>query len=142
MPSTGLAEHIRSDNGAEFIEKELRAWLASESIKTRYLEPGSPGQNGYIESFPARLRHECLNPEMLSTLTEARVVIEAWRCKYNHLRPHGSLGYISPIEFEQKLESEPSTQGKGSSRPAASLRPSLDLPYTLNHTINPSRLTV
>ncbi len=127
MPSTGLAEHIRSDNGAEFIEKELRAWLASESIKTRYIEPGSPGQNGYIESFQARLRHECLNPEMLSTLTEARVVIEAWRCKYNHLRPHGSLGYVSPIRFEQNLDKETST---------------LDLLYTLNHTINPSRLTV
>ncbi len=138
----GAPEHIRSDHGSEFIEKELRAWLASQSIKTLYIDPGSPWQNGFIESFHARLRHECLNREMLSTLTEARVVIEDWRWKYNHLRPHGSLGYISPIAFEQKLESEPSTQGKGSSRPPASFRPSLDLLYTLNHTINPSRLTV
>ncbi len=103
----GAPEHIRSDHGSEFIEKELRAWLASQSIKTLYIDPGSPWQNGFIESFHARLRHECLNREMLSTLTEARVVIEDWRWKYNHLRPHGSLGYISPIAFEQKLESEP-----------------------------------
>ncbi len=138
----GAPEHIRSYNGSEFIEKELRAWLASQSIKTLYIDPGSPWQNGYIESFHARLRDECLNREMLYTLTEARVVIEDWRRKYNHLRPHGSLGYISPIEFEQKLEAESSSQGKGSSRPPASFRPSLDLLYTLNHYINPSRLTV
>ena len=109
----GAPEHIRSDNGSEF-----------------------------IESFHARLRDECLNREMLYTLTEARVVVEDWRWKYNHLRPHGSLGYISPIEFEQKLESESSTQGKSSSRPPASFRPSLDLLYTLNHYITTSRLTV
>ncbi len=130
MPSTGLAEHIRSDTGAEFIEKELRAWLASESIKTGYIEPGSPGQNGYIENFHARLRHECLNPEMLSTLTEAWVVIEAWRCKYHHLRPHGSLGYVSPIAFEQNLDKETSPQGKGSSRPPCALPLTYPTPST------------
>lgn len=104
----GAPKYIRSDNGSEFILKKLRAWLASQSIKTLY------------------------------TLTEARVVIEEGRWKYNHLRPHGSLGYISPIEFEQQLESESSIQGKGSSRPVASFRPSLEFLYTLN----PSRLTV
>ena len=65
----GAPEHIRSDNGSEFIEKELRAWLASQSIKTLYIDPGSPWQNGFIESFLARLRDECLNREMLYTLT-------------------------------------------------------------------------
>jgi putative transposase len=72
----GAPEHIRSDKGSEFIEKELKGWIASQSIKTRYIEPGSPWQNGFLESFHAWLRNECLNREMLYTLTEARVVIE------------------------------------------------------------------
>jgi putative transposase len=74
----GAPEHIRSGNGSEFIEKELRGWLASQSIKTLYIDPGSHWQNGYIESFHARLRDECLNREMLYALTEARVGIEDW----------------------------------------------------------------
>ena len=106
------------------------------------LDPGSPWQNGFIESFNARLRDECLNREQLFTLTEARVVIEDWRWKYNHIRPHGSLGYISPIEFEQELLAEELNTGMGSSRPSASSRPSLDLLYSLNHYINPARLTI
>lgn len=138
----GAPGHIRSDNGSEFIEKELRAWLASHKIKTIYIDPGSPWQNGFIESFNARLRHECLNREQLFTLTEARVVIEDWRWKYNHIRPHGSLGYISPVEFEQELLAEELKTGMGSSRPAASLRPSLDLLYSLHQYINPARLTL
>ena len=72
----GAPEHIRSDNGSEFIEKGLRQWLSNESIKTLYIEPGSPWQNGFIESFNVRLRDECLNREVFFTLTEARVVIE------------------------------------------------------------------
>ena len=78
----GAPEHIRSDNGSEFIEKNLREWLSREGIKSLYIEPGSPWQNGYIESFHARFREECLNREQLWTLTEARVVIGDWRWKY------------------------------------------------------------
>ncbi len=133
----GAPQHIRSDNGSEFIEKELRAWLASQKIKTIYIDPGSPWQNGFIESFNARLRGECLNREQLFTLTEARVVIEDWRWKYNHIRPHGSLGYTSPIEFEQALLAEELSTGMGSSRPTASFRPSLDLLYSLHRYIAP-----
>ena len=77
----GAPEHIRSDNGSEFIEKDLRASLADNQIKTLYIEPGSPWQNGYIESFNARFREECLNREQLWSLSEARVVIEDWRWK-------------------------------------------------------------
>ncbi|MEM9913994.1 MAG: IS3 family transposase [Planctomycetota bacterium] len=87
----GAPEHIRSDNGSEFIEGQLQEWLADNAIDTLYIEPGSPWQNGYIESFNARLREECLNREQLWTLTEARVVLEDWRWKYNHRRPHSSL---------------------------------------------------
>ena len=77
----GAPKHIRSDNGSEFIERGLREWLSENEIKTLYIEAGCPWQNGYIESFNARLREECLNREELWTLTEARVVIEDWRWK-------------------------------------------------------------
>lgn len=140
----GAPEHIRSDNGSEFIEAKLRYWLDKQQVKTLYIEPGSPWQNGYIESFNARLREECLNREQLWTLTEARVVLEDWRYKYNNIRPHRSLGYITPLKFaQQEIQStEPSTQCRDSSRATPSLRPSIDFLYNLNHTINSSRLTL
>lgn len=136
----GPPEHIRSDNGSEFIEKNLRQWLDEAGIKTLYIEPGSPWQNGYIESFNARLRAECLNREVLYTLTEARVVIEDWRWRYNNIRPHRSLGYITPLQFAQQ---ELNPQGLVSSQPTASFRPSLDTLYNLNlnQYINLFRLT-
>jgi len=143
----GSPGYIRSDNGSEFIEKSLRGWYTDEGIKTLYIEPGSPWQNGFIESFNGRLRDECLNRELFYTLTEARVVIEDWRWKYNHIRPHRSLGLLTPLEFAaQETAPEPYeiiTQGLGSTRATPSLRPSLDTLYhlTLNHIINPLRLT-
>ena len=135
----GAPEHIRSDNGSEFIEKNLRAWLKYENIKTLYIKPGSPWENGFIESFNARLRDECLNREQLWTLTEARVVIEDWRWKYNNIRPHRSLGYITPLKFAQR-EIEEEAACPDSSRSTISLRPGIDLLYSLNHIINPARL--
>jgi len=138
----GAPKHIRSDNGSEFIEGELQAWLLDNEIKTLYIDPGSPWQNGYIESFNARLREECLNREQLWTLTEARVVLEDWRWKYNHVRPHRSLGYITPLAFVQQEQAQSaSAQGCDSSRPPASLRPSLELLYHLEQFIHPARLT-
>ena len=138
----GAPEHIRSDNGSEFIECNLRTWLAQNQIKTLYIDPGSPWQNGYIESFNARFREECLNREQLWTLSEARVVIKDWCWKYNNIRPHRSLGYITPLEFTQKqIEEEPTTQCWASGRATPSLRPSIDLLYNIEHIINPSRLT-
>ena len=139
----GAPEHIRSDNGSEFIERDLRHWLARNGIKTLYINPGSPWQNGYIESFNARLREECLNREQLWTLTEARVVLEDWRWKYNHIRPHRSLGYITPMSFAQKeCEEHQLPQCSTSSRPMAFLRPSIDLLYNLNYTNHVPRLTL
>ena len=139
----GVPQYIRSDNGSEFIEKNLREWLSSEGIKTLYIEPGSLWQNGYIESFHARFREECLNREQLWTLTEARVVIGDWRWKYNYIRPHRSLGNISPIKFAQQIAKtqEATEQGSGSTRPMASFRQNLDFLYNLNHIIITSRLT-
>ena len=139
----GAPDHIRSDNGSEFIAHHLRDWLAENEIMTLYIDPGSPWQNGHIESFNARFRDECLNREQFWTLTEARVVIEDWRWKYNHVRPHRSLGYITPLEFAQKEAAEvaPSPCWR-SVRATPSLRPSLDLLYTtIERFITPSRLT-
>ncbi len=92
----GIPEHIRSDNGPEFTAKEVRKWLARLGVKTLYIEPGSPWENGYVESFNGKLRDELLNREIFATLTEAKVLIEQWRKEYNHVRPHSSLGYRPP----------------------------------------------
>jgi transposase InsO family protein len=92
----GPPEHIRSDNGPEFIAVALRDWLARLSVKTLYIEPGSPWENGYCESFNSKLRDELLNGEIFYSLREAQVLIEWWRRHYNRLRPHSSLGYRPP----------------------------------------------
>lgn len=92
----GAPEHIRSDNGPEFIATALRDWLTRLDVKTLYIEPGSPWENGYCESFNSKLRDEFLNREVLYTLKEAKVLIEAWRQHYNTIRPHSSLGYRPP----------------------------------------------
>ena len=99
MMQYGIPEHIRSDNGTEFIAGKIQRWLRVNQIKTLYIEPGSPWQNGYIESFHSRFRNECLNREWLLNLREARVVIEDWRMHYNTERPHSRLGYLSPENY-------------------------------------------
>ena len=95
----GAPEFLRSDNGSEFIAKIVQRWLKENRIKTIYIEPGSPWQNGFVESFHGRFRDECLNREQLWTLTEARVVVGDFRKKYNEIRPHSRLGYDSPAMF-------------------------------------------
>jgi len=92
----GIPEHIRSDNGPEFTAQAIRRWLNRLGVKTLFIEPGSPWENGYIESFNGKLRDELLNCEVFYTLTEAKVLIEQWRKEYNHVRPHSSLGYRPP----------------------------------------------
>ena len=99
MMTYGIPEHIRSDNGTEFIAGKIQRWLRENHIKALYIEPGSPWQNGYIESFHSRFRDECLNREWLLNLREARVVIEDWRQHYNTERPHSRLGYLSPEDY-------------------------------------------
>ena len=101
----GAPEHLRSDNGSEFIAKTVQRWLRENRIKTLYIDPGSPWQNGFVESFHSRLRDECLNREVFWTLTEARVVIEDFRQHYNQLRPHSKLGYQSPARFAAQCPS-------------------------------------
>jgi len=92
----GIPGYLRSDNGPEFTARAIRKWLAKIGVKTLFIEPGSPWENGYIESFNGKLRDELLNREVFSTLTEAKVLIEEWRREYNGVRPHSSLGYRPP----------------------------------------------
>jgi transposase InsO family protein len=92
----GVPGYVRSDNGPEFVAKAVREWIAAVGAKTAYIEPGSPWENGYCESFNAKLRDELLNGEIFYSLKEARIVIEDWRRHYNTVRPHSSLGYHPP----------------------------------------------
>jgi putative transposase len=92
----GVPEHIRSDNGPEFTAKAIRSWLAEMGVKTLFIEPGSPWENGYIESFNGKLRDELLDREIFTTLTGAKVLITEWRKEYNQVRPHSAKGYKPP----------------------------------------------
>ncbi len=92
----GKPEYIRSDNGPEFTAKAVRQWLKQVGVGPLFIEPGSPWENGYNESFNGKLRDECLNGEIFYTLREAQVVIEWWRQHYNQVRPHSALGYKPP----------------------------------------------
>ena len=94
--SRGVPEYIRSDNGSEFTAKKVRDWLKAVGVKTLFITPGSPWENGYNESFNGKLRDELLNREIFDTLFEAEVLIERWREEYNQIRPHSSLGYKPP----------------------------------------------
>ncbi len=104
MIEHGIPEHIRSDNGPEFVAKELRKWLAKTGAKTLYIEPGSPWENGYCESFNSKMRDEFLNGEIFYSLKEARVLAERWRVYFNTERPHSSLGYRPPAQAAWQTE--------------------------------------
>ena len=92
----GVPAYLRSDNGPEFVAKAVREWLARVGVQTLFIEPGSPWENGYVESFNGKLRDELLNGEIFYTLKEAQVLIEWWREHYNEIRPHSALGYRPP----------------------------------------------
>ena len=96
MLQQGVPEYIRSDNGAEMTAKRVRSWLATVGTQALFIEPGSPWENGYCESFNGKLRDECLNGEIFYSLKEAQVVIESWRKHYDAVRPHSALGYRPP----------------------------------------------
>ena len=103
----GVPKYIRSDNGPEFIAQAVRNWIGAVGSKTAYIEPGSPWENGYVESFNARLRDELLNGEVLYTLKEAQIIIEKWRKHYNTERPHSALGYRPPAPESIVLDQRP-----------------------------------
>ena len=98
----GAPRYLRSDNGPEFIAGALKTWLSETSAQTAYIEPGSPWQNGFRESFHGRFRDEFLNGTLLRSVAEARILMERYRKEYNTERPHQSLGYQTPLEFKQQ----------------------------------------
>ena len=124
----GIPGHIRSDNGPEFIAKAVQDWITAVGAKTAYIEPGSPWENGYIESFNARLRDELLNGEIFYTLREAQIVIESWRRHYNTVRPHASLGYNPPAPevFVPALAAWPAALRRTASPATLAQRPTLN----------------
>jgi len=111
-----VPEHIRSDNGPEFLARAVQEWILAVGAKTAYITPGSPWENGFIESFNARLRDELLNGEIFYTLREAQIVIESWRRHYNTVRPHASVGYRAPAP--EVFVPAPAATRPGSASPA------------------------
>ena len=100
----GIAEYIRSDNGPEFIAKAVKEWNDKHGAKSIFINPGSPWENSYIESFNGKLRDECLNQEIFNTIEQAGLVLENWRQEYNNYRPHSSLGGISPQAYLKRYQ--------------------------------------
>jgi len=100
----GVPKYLRSDNGPEFVAKMVCQWLEETGCQTLFIKPGSPWENGYIESFIDKLRDECLNREVFRNGREAKDVAEAWREEYNNYRPHSSLGYLTPAEFAKRYQ--------------------------------------
>ncbi|MBM6584497.1 IS3 family transposase [Microvirga sp. BT689] len=123
----GVPGHVRSDNGPEFVAKAVQDWINAVGAKTAYIAPGSPWENGFIESFNARLRDELLDGEIFYSLKEAQIVIESWRRHYNTLRPHGSLGYKPPAPevFVPAMSARAAQQPRLAAPPALADRPSL-----------------
>ena len=106
----GIPEHIRSDNGPEMTSKRVRNWLQQIGTQTLFIEPGSPWENGYNESFNGKLRDECLNGEIFYSLKEAQIIIEQWRIHYNTQRPHSALGYRPPAPVTRAIKPTPTHQ--------------------------------
>lgn len=102
MQHYGCPRHLRSDNGPEFIAYQLQDWLQTKAIKTLYIKPGSPWENGHIESFHDKLRDECLNRELFGSLLEAQIILQQWRKDYNEFRPHSALAYQTPQDFARR----------------------------------------
>ena len=100
----GMPQNIRSDNGPEFVAKKLLSWFKTLGVAPLFIEPGSPWENGYCESFNGKMRYELLNGEIFYTLTEAKIIINRWRRHYNQLRPHSSLGGRPPAPESIKTE--------------------------------------
>src|SRR5215467_2306829 len=129
----GAPNYLRSDNGPEFVSRALLTWLRSQGIGTALIEPGKPWQNGVAESFNGKFRDECLSLEWFRSTAEAKVIVEEWRRHFNEVRPHSSLGYLTPAEFAATLKEQDARSKQATGRTAAvcgasALRPVASLP--------------
>ena len=115
----GAPLYLRSDNGPEFVSRALLKWIVDQGIATALIDPGKPWQNGATESFNGKFRDECLSLEWFRSRIEAKVLIEAWRKHFNTVRPHSSLGYLTPAAFAAKLEQQGATDAHATGRIAA-----------------------
>jgi len=116
----GSPKHLRSDNGPEFVSRAILKWLTQANIDTAHIDPGKPWQNGTNESFNGKFRDECLSMEWFRNRIDAKITIEQFRRQYNEIRPHSSLGQLTPLEFKQKLSS---TKTLEPDRPGCAFRP-------------------
>jgi len=112
----GVPRYLRSDNGPEFVARAVCQWLKESGCQTLFINPGSPWENGYIESFNDKLRDECLNREIFRNGKEAQTIAETWRQEYNNYRPHSSLGYLTPAEFARRYYEKNQVTEAGQSR--------------------------
>jgi putative transposase len=115
----GAPLYLRSDNGPEFVSRALLKWIVGQGIATALIDPGKPWQNGASESFNGKFRDECLSLEWFRSRGEAKVLIEAWRQHFNNVRPHSSLGYLTPAAFAAKLDEQDATAAQATGRSAA-----------------------
>jgi putative transposase len=121
----GALRHIRSDNRPEFIAKAIRAWMPKAGLEALYIEPGSPWENGYAESFNSKVRDELLNAEEFGSLLEARLLAKEWRRDYSHVRPHSSLGYRTPTEWGAMVARANSAALRRPEQPSVTIDPTL-----------------
>ena len=105
----GAPRYLRSDNGPEFVSRALLKWIVDQGIETALIDPGKPWQNGATESFNGKFRDECLSLEWFRSRAEAKVLIETWRRHFNEVRPHSSLGYMTPAEFVASITNQPAS---------------------------------
>jgi transposase InsO family protein len=126
----GAPRHIRSDNGPKFIARAIRAWMKEAGLETLYIDPGAPWENGYAESFNSKVRDELLNAEEFASLLEARVLAKAGKQEYNHVRPHSSLGYRTPAEYEEVCPRADSAALRRPEDTSVSVDPTLTAPGT------------
>jgi len=136
----GAPQHLRSDNGPEFVATAILRWLQAAQIETAFIDPGKPWQNGTDESFNGKLRHEYLSLQWFRNRVEARVGIEQWRRHYNDVRPHSSLGYLTPLEFKATCAASV-TEGRSPASPARADREEqkTEEPITSSLTEHPRR---
>ena len=119
VSARGAPTYMRSDNGPEFVSRALLKWIADQGIATALIDPGKPWQNGTIESFNGKFRDECLSMEWFRSQAEAKVVIESWRQHYNEVRPHSSLGYLTPAEFAAGIREQDAAPRQATGRISA-----------------------